>query len=297
MGSEGYLINQFLAPRTNKRTDQLGRVAPANRRRFAVEIVRRRAGGRRRRTSSSSTGCRWPTSSRTVRPGTRSSRSARTSRPPAPPSSTPASAGTRRACRPSSPRSRARRSPSSPRSSGRTCGIPVVASNRINMPQVAEEVLARGDADLVSMARPLLADPDWVRKAAADADRRDQHLHRLQPGLPRPRVRPQEGVLHGQPAGVPGDRAGARARRAAPSGWPSSAPDRPGSPRPWTAGPRAGTGWTCSRRAGTIGGQFDIAGRIPGKEEFTETIRYYTRQLELTGVTLHLGTTGRGAPT
>src|SRR4029078_8562186 len=43
--------------------------------------------------------------------------------------------------------------------------VPVIASNRINMPQAAEEILARGDADMVSMARPFLADPDWVRKA------------------------------------------------------------------------------------------------------------------------------------
>ena len=62
--------------------------------------------------------------------------------------------------------------------------VPVIASNRINMPEVAEEVLARGDADMVSMARPFLADPEWVRKAAAEPRRRDQHLHRLQPGLP-----------------------------------------------------------------------------------------------------------------
>ena len=66
--------------------------------------------------------------------------------------------------------------------------VPVCASNRINTPDLAEEILASGEADLVSMARPLLADPDFVVKAADGARRRDQHLHRLQPGLPRPRV-------------------------------------------------------------------------------------------------------------
>jgi 2,4-dienoyl-CoA reductase (NADPH2) len=59
--------------------------------------------------------------------------------------------------------------------------IPLITSNRINMPDVAPSL--RGDADLVSMARPMLADPDLV-KGARRARGRDQHLHRLQPGLP-----------------------------------------------------------------------------------------------------------------
>ena len=67
--------------------------------------------------------------------------------------------------------------------------IPLVTSNRINDPAVAERVLAAGDADLVSMARPLLADPEFVVQGGERSSRRDQHLHRLQPGLPRPRLR------------------------------------------------------------------------------------------------------------
>ena len=67
----------------------------------------------------------------------------------------------------------------------RAVGIPVVASNRINKPELAEEILAVGDSDLVSMARPLLADPYFARKVAGRPSRRDQCLHRLQPGLPR----------------------------------------------------------------------------------------------------------------
>ncbi len=168
--------------------------------------------------------------------------------------------------------------------------IPVVTSNRINMPQVAEEVLARGDADLVSMARPFLADPEWIRKAAAgradeintciacnqacldhvfDARRRPSAC------LVNPRAgRETELVL------LPTRRAQARRggrRRTGRAG-------RGGRPRP-----SAGTASSCSRPTDEIGGQFDIARRIPGKEEFAETIRYYTRQLELTGVELHLG--------
>ena len=68
--------------------------------------------------------------------------------------------------------------------------VPVIASNRINIPETSPRRSSRrGDADMVSMARPLLADPDFVAKAAAGRGRRDQHLHRLQPGLSRPRLR------------------------------------------------------------------------------------------------------------
>nr|WP_307776941.1 hypothetical protein [Ottowia beijingensis] len=65
----------------------------------------------------------------------------------------------------------------------RAVGIPVMASNRINAPDVAEEIIASGAADLVSMARPLLADPERPQDAR-EPRRRDQYLHRLQPSLP-----------------------------------------------------------------------------------------------------------------
>ena len=67
-------------------------------------------------------------------------------------------------------------------------GIPLCTTNRINTPEVAEQVLADGCADMVSMARPLLADPEFVEQGRGRPRRRDQHLHRLQPGLPRPRL-------------------------------------------------------------------------------------------------------------
>ena len=64
--------------------------------------------------------------------------------------------------------------------------IPVITSNRINAPEVAEKVLAEGLADMVSMARPFLADPDFVAKAAAGRADRDRALHCLQSGLSGP---------------------------------------------------------------------------------------------------------------
>ena len=67
--------------------------------------------------------------------------------------------------------------------------IPLITTNRINDPATAEAVLARGDADMVSMARPFLADADFVDKARGRSRRRDQHVHRLQPGVPRPDLR------------------------------------------------------------------------------------------------------------
>jgi 2,4-dienoyl-CoA reductase (NADPH2) len=140
MGSEGYLINQFIAPQTNHRTDEWGG-SFENRIRFAVEIVRACASASGR-TSSSSTACRCSTWSRAAAPGTRSSSSPRPSRRPARRSSTPASAGTRRASRPSPP--------AVPRAAFAwvtkplkgEVKIPLITTNRINTPEVAEEVLA-----------------------------------------------------------------------------------------------------------------------------------------------------------
>ena len=110
--------------------------------------------------------------------------------------------------------------------------VPLVTSNRINTPEVAEQLLADGHADLISMARPLLADPDFVVKAQEGRADGHQHLHRLQPGLPGPHLQREDHVLPGQPAGVPRDGAGAlaptrrrkriaRGRRRAPRGWPA----------------------------------------------------------------------------
>ncbi len=166
--------------------------------------------------------------------------------------------------------------------------IPVITSNRINMPDVAEQVLARGDADMVSMARPFLADPEFVRKA--EEQRVDEintciacnqacldhiFLGELTSCLVNPRACHEtelliEPVEHPRRIAVVG---------AGPAGLAFAT----------TA---AGRGHRVSlfEAAPEIGGQFNIAKQIPGKEEFYETLRYYRRQIELTGVDLRLNT-------
>jgi 2,4-dienoyl-CoA reductase (NADPH2) len=166
-------------------------------------------------------------------------------------------------------------------------GIPLCATNRINSPEVAERILAEGSADMVSMARPLLADPELVSKAAAG--RADEintciacnqacldHVFSRQicSCLVNPRACHETELRHG-PA--------ARRKRVAVVG----------------AGP---AGLACStllaerghsvdlfEAAPGIGGQLVMASRVPGKEEFRETLRYFRRRLEVTGVRLHLG--------
>ena len=86
--------------------------------------------------------------------------------------------------------------------------MPVIASNRINTPELAEQLIADGTADLVSMARPFLADPDFVAEGRRGPRRRDQHVHRVQPGLPRPHVPEPHRLLPGQPPRVPRDHPG-----------------------------------------------------------------------------------------
>lgn len=166
--------------------------------------------------------------------------------------------------------------------------IPVITSNRINTPEVAEEVLARGDADMVSMARPFLADPDFVIKAeqglsneintcigcnqacldhvfegkVASCLVNPQACHEtefdLSPALTTKRV----AVIGAGPAGL------AAATTAASLGHKVTLFD-------------AGN---------EIGGQFNLAKKIPGKEEFYETLRYFGVQIEKHGVELKLNT-------
>ena len=165
--------------------------------------------------------------------------------------------------------------------------IPVVASNRINMPEPAEEILARGDADMVSMARPFLADPDWVRKAADDrADEINTCIgcnqacldhtfkHKVASCLVNPRAG-HETELRCRPA--------RRAKRVAVVGA------GPAGLAAATAAAGRGHHVELFEADAEIGGQFQLARRIPGKEEFAETLRYYARRLELTGVKVHLG--------
>ena len=161
--------------------------------------------------------------------------------------------------------------------------IPLITTNRINMPDVAEKILADGDADMVSMARPLLADSDCVKKAQRGPQRAHQHLHRLQSGLPRPCVREPARDLPAQSARLQRNRTRHHARRRRARALPSSAPVLPAwlAPRRW---PSAGTRSRCSMPPAEIGGQFNMAKRIPGKEEFHESLRYFRHRIEDTGV-------------
>ena len=168
-------------------------------------------------------------------------------------------------------------------------GIPVIASNRINTPQVAEDILAAGDADLVSMARPWLADPHFMRKARTGASdqinvciacnqacldyifssRAASCLVNPITGreldfdaMPKPTGKKRVAVVGAGPAGL------ACATTAAERGHDVTL---------YEAAPR-------------IGGQLNIARNIPGKEEFDETVRYFGRMIETRGVTLKVGT-------
>ncbi|WP_020390070.1 NADPH-dependent 2,4-dienoyl-CoA reductase [Kribbella catacumbae] len=285
MGSEGYFINQFLAERTNKRKDRWGGSAE-NRRRLAIEIVRgirQRVGpdiliiyrlsmadlveggqdweevvalGKEIEAAGASiinTGIGW-----------------HEARVPTIVTSVPRAAFT-----------------SITASFRPHVKIPVVTSNRINLPQVGEEVLARGDADLISMARPFLADPEWVLKATTDrADEINVCIACNQACLDHVFAKRKASCMVNPRAGRETELVLLPTRRtrriavvgAGPAGLSAAV----------TAAER-GHDVELFEADDEIGGQFGIARRIPGKEEFAETIRYYERRLELTGVKVHLG--------
>ncbi|MET7640977.1 NADPH-dependent 2,4-dienoyl-CoA reductase [Streptomyces sp. NPDC005438] len=286
MGSEGYLLNQFLAPRTNQRTDRWGGSAE-NRRRLAVEVVRatRRAVGedflivyRLSLVDLVENGQTWEEilalASEVEAAGASVINTGigwHEARVPTIVTSVPraAFAGATAALRPH-------------------VGLPVAAANRINTPELAEELLRRGDADLVTMARPLLADPEWVRKAG---DGRAEEINTCiacnQACLDHVFARRKVSCLVNPRAGRETELRLSPTRRARRVAVVGAGP----------AGLAAATGLAerghrveLFEALPDIGGQFGIAQRIPGKEEFAETIRYFRRRLERTGVTLHLGT-------
>jgi 2,4-dienoyl-CoA reductase (NADPH2) len=166
--------------------------------------------------------------------------------------------------------------------------IPLITSNRINMPEVAEEILAEGCADMVSMARPLLADADFVNKAAAG--KRDEintciacnqacldhtFSNKLSSCLVNPRAcHETELVIRIAPA---------KKRFAVVGAGPA------GLSAAITLAER-GHAVDLFDAASEIGGQLNMAKRIPGKEEFHEMIRYFGKQLELKGVNVKLNT-------
>lgn len=165
--------------------------------------------------------------------------------------------------------------------------IPLITTNRINTPEVAEEVIASGCADMVSMARPFLADADFVNKAAAgradtintciacnQACLDEIFAGRLTSCLVNPRACRETELLI-EKAAVP--------RRIAVVGAGPA-----GMACALTAAER-GHWVTLFDAAAEIGGQFRLARRIPGKEEFGETLRYFDHRLQEAGVTLELG--------
>lgn len=166
--------------------------------------------------------------------------------------------------------------------------IPLVTSNRINTPEVAEQVLADGCADLVSLARPLLADPDFVAKArdgrAADintciACNQACLDHTFKAQLASCLVNPRAGhetTLRIRPA--PAKRRFA-VIGAGPAGLAAA-----------TTLAERGHAVELFEAADRIGGQFNMAQRVPGKEEFAETLRYFERRVAATGVALRLST-------
>lgn len=165
--------------------------------------------------------------------------------------------------------------------------IPLVATNRINTPEVAEEILAEGMADMVSMARPFLADPDFVNKAAAGhADQINTCIgcnqacldHTFGGKVTSCLVNPRachETLMIETPARK-------KARVAVVGAGPAGLAFA-------TTAARRGLEVTLFDAANEIGGQFNVAKQIPGKEEFFETLRYFRKQIELTGVHLQLG--------
>ncbi|MBF6225084.1 NADPH-dependent 2,4-dienoyl-CoA reductase [Nocardia abscessus] len=287
MGSEGYLINEFIATHTNKRTDRWGG-SYDNRVRFPVEIVRRvreavgedfiviyrlsmldlvpdgstfeEVADLARRIEAAgatiiNTGIGW-----------------HEARIPTIATSVPRGAYawvTRKLMG--------------------AVSIPLITSNRINTPEKAEELLAEGYADMVSLARPFLADPDFVAKATAGTPERintcigcnqacldhtfslkitsclvnPRACHETELILVPVRVRKRIAVVGAGPAGL---------------AFATAAAERGHQVDLFEAGSQ-------------IGGQFEIARRIPGKSEFDETLRYFRHRLVQTGVRVHLGTT------
>ncbi|MEH6804753.1 MAG: NADPH-dependent 2,4-dienoyl-CoA reductase [Rhodococcus erythropolis] len=286
MGGEGYFINQFLCERTNKRTDQWGG-SSENRRRMAVEIVRRtrKAVGpnfiivfRLSMADLVEGGQTWDEIVSLAKEVEAAGATIintdigwHESRVPTIVTSVPRAAFVDITGK-----------------LEKHVDIPVVASNRINMPETAEEILNRGDAQLISMARPMLADPDWVNKAERGAsDEINTCIACNQACLDHAFVHKQVSCLLNPRAGRETTLILSPTRRTKNLAVVGAGPA--GLSAALNLAQR-GHSVTLFEASDKIGGQFGIAQLIPGKEEFAETIRYYTRMLDVAGVTVKLET-------
>jgi len=286
MGSEGYLINQFLVARTNQRDDDWGGDA-ARRARFAVEIVRRTRAAvgsdfiiifRLSMLDLVSEGSSWPENVALAKAIEAAGATLlntgigwHEARVPTIVTSVP-----RAAFAWVTARMRAE------------VGIPLIATNRINVPEVAEAVLASGQADMVSMARPFLADSQWVAKARSGAADTINTCIACNPAC-------LDRVFRKQRASCLVNPRACRETELSLDSTPN--PKRvavvgagPAGLACATALAQRGHLVTLIDAASEIGGQFNLARRVPGKEEFAETLRYFRNLLRDTRVEVRLGT-------
>ena len=168
--------------------------------------------------------------------------------------------------------------------------LPLVTTNRINDPQVADDILSRGDADMVSMARPFLADAELLSKAQSGrADEINTCIGCNQACLDQIFVG-QSHLVPGESSRLPRNQNANPSRRAEKKNLAVVGAGPAGLAFAINAAAR-GHQVTLFDAHSEIGGQFNIAKQIPGKEEFYETLRYYRRMIEVTGVTLKLNHT------
>lgn len=286
MGSEGYLINQFIVKRTNKRTDSWGG-SYENRMRLPIELVRqtRKAVGenfiiiyRLSMLDLVENGSSWE---EVVQLGKAIEKAGATiintgigwheARIPTIATSVPRAAFSWVT-----------------KKMKEEISIPLITSNRINMPETAEEILSEGHADMISMARPFLADPEWVNKAREERDDEINTCiacnqacldHVFQQKVASCLVNPRachETIFNYNPTEKKKKIA---VIGAGPAGLSAS-----------TIAAQRGHDVTLFDADKKIGGQFNIAKQIPGKEEFYETLRYFQKQIELHHVTVKLNT-------
>lgn len=286
MGGEGYLVNQFLCPHTNDRTDRWGG-STANRQRFLIEVIdeiRRQVPRdfpvilRQSIADFVKNGQTFDEIALLSRRAERHGVDAintdigwHEARVPTIVTSVPRGAFVKFT-------ERLRDEVS----------IPLIASNRINTPEVAEGILANGKVDAVSMARPLLADPHFMAKAQQDrADEINTCIGCNQACLDHIFVGKSVSCLVNPRAGRETKLVLSPTRRAQKIAVVGAGPA--GLSAAVSAAER-GHHVELFESRDAIGGQFSIAARIPGKEEFHETIRYFSTRLDTLGVDVHLNT-------